>query len=54
MQSTEAEGQAALKKGGKYTSLTGEGEARAQELAGEYLARAREKAAERAGKEDEG
>ncbi len=54
-EATEAEGKAALKKAGKYTSLTGEGETRAKELAGEYLARAKEKAAERAaGEEDDG
>ncbi len=47
MEATEAEGQAALKKGGKYTSLTAEGETRAKELAAEYLAIAQEKAAKR-------
>ncbi len=45
IQLSEEEGQAALAKCGKYTSLTAEGEARGLELAGEYLARAREKAA---------
>lgn len=50
-EATEAEGKAALEKAGKYTSLTGEGETRAKEIAGEYLARAREKAAERAADE---
>ncbi len=54
-EATEAEGQAALKKGGKYTSMTAGGEARAQELAAEYLVRAQEKAAKRAaGEEEEG
>ena len=52
-EATEAEGQAALKKAGKYTSLTAAGEARAQEVADEFLARAKEKAAKRAAEGEE-